>query len=90
MKERLLTAFAIARTEDAYWWWGVPIQTPTGTSSYTHAYALPFFDFTNEVMLGERFWEFVGGIGTFDPSRCLRACRRAVGTRREIERLRAA
>lgn len=80
MKERLLTAFAIARTEDAYWWWGVPYN-PYGTSSYTHAYALPFFDFTNEVMLGQPFWEFVGGMGTFDPSRCLRACRRAVRTR---------
>jgi hypothetical protein len=88
MKERLLTAFAIARTEDAYWWWGVPYN-PYGTSSYTHAYALPFFDFTNEVMLGERFWEFVGGMGTFDSLLDVFA---HVGEQYapEIERLRAA
>jgi len=65
MKERLLTAFAIGRNENAYWWWGVPYN-PYGTSPYTHAYALPFFDFTTEVMLGEQFWEFVGGEGTYE------------------------
>lgn len=27
---------------------------------------LPFFDFTNEVMLGAEFWDFVGGDGAHD------------------------
>jgi hypothetical protein len=51
MKERLMTALAIRRHEQSYWWWGVPYN-PYGSSPYVHSYALPFFDFTNEVMMG--------------------------------------
>ena len=87
MKERLLRAFAIAHNENAHWWWGVPYN-PYGASRYTHAYALPFFDFANEVMLGEQFWEFVGGEGTYE---CLLGVYARVGERyaSEIARLRA-
>jgi len=65
MKERLLTAFAIRRRVESYWWWGVPYN-PYGSSRYVHAYALPFFDFTNEVMLGAEFWDFIGSDGAYD------------------------
>lgn len=62
MKERLMTALAIRRREDSYCWWGVPYN-PYGSSPYVHSYALPFFDFANEVMLGSEFWDFIGGEG---------------------------
>lgn len=65
MKERLMTALAIRRREESYWWWGVPYN-PYGSSPYIHTYALPFFDFTNEVMLGAEFWDFIGGEGAHD------------------------
>jgi len=65
MKQRLLTAFAIRRDRNAFWWWGVPYN-PYGNAVYSHNYPPSFFDFPNEVMLGEPFWEFVGGTGTYD------------------------
>ena len=65
MKERLLTAFAIRRHEDSYWWWGVP-YSPYGPAPYRHNYALPFFDFDNEVKMGTQFWDFLGGDGTYE------------------------
>jgi hypothetical protein len=65
MKQRLLTALAIRRHTSANTWWGVPYN-PYGRGGYRHAYPLAFFDFQNEVMLGEPFWNFVGGNGTYD------------------------
>jgi hypothetical protein len=65
VKERLLTAFAIRRDVDSYWWWAVP-YSPYGSASYAHNYALPFFDFLNEVKMGRQFWDFLGGAGTFE------------------------
>lgn len=65
MKQRLLTALAIRRDESAQTWWGVP-YSPYGRGEYRHVYPLAFFDFENEVMLGEPFWNFVGGSGTYD------------------------
>ncbi len=65
MKTRLLTAFAIRRQETARTWWGVPYN-PYGRGAYSHPYPLRFFDFDREVMLGEPFWEFVGGDGTYE------------------------
>jgi len=64
MKQRLLTAFAIRRGEDAWAWWGLPYN-PYGLGSYRHAFALPFFDFVSDVKLGSAFWDFVGGPGTY-------------------------
>lgn len=63
MKQRMLSALAIRRTDSARAWWGVPYN-PYGLGPYLHAYALPFFDFEHEVMLGEAFWNFVGGSET--------------------------
>jgi hypothetical protein len=65
MKQRLLTALAIRRQESTHTWWGVPYN-PYGRGEYRHVYPLSFFDFEHEVMLGERFWEFVGGDGTYE------------------------
>lgn len=65
MKQRLLTALAIQRHETTRTWWGVPYN-PYGRGEYRHVYPLAFFDFEHEVMLGEPFWEFVGGDGTYD------------------------
>jgi hypothetical protein len=65
MKERLLTAFAIRNDHEAHWWWGVP-YSPYGSTPYRHSYALPFFDFANEVKMGRPFWDFIGGGGTYD------------------------
>jgi hypothetical protein len=40
-------------------WWGVPYN-PYGNAPFSHAFALPFFDFEREVMIGPEFWSFVG------------------------------
>jgi hypothetical protein len=64
MKQRLMTALAIGRAENGYAWWGVPYN-PYGHGEYQHRYPLAFFDFEHEVMLGERFWDFVGGSGAY-------------------------
>lgn len=64
MKQRLMTALAIRRTDSAFAYWGIPYN-PYGRAPYVHAFALPFFDFANEVMIGEHFWDFVGGAGTY-------------------------
>jgi hypothetical protein len=65
MKQRLLTALAIRSREATHTWWGVPYN-PYGRGSYRHVYPLAFFDFQQEVMLGEPFWNFVGGAGTYE------------------------
>ncbi len=44
---------------------GIPYN-PYGRAPHVHAFALPFFDFANEVMIGEQFWDFVGGPGTYE------------------------
>jgi hypothetical protein len=64
MKQRLLTALAIRREETPTALWGVPYN-PYGRGEYRHVYPLAFFDFEHEVMLGEPFWDFVGGRGTY-------------------------
>jgi hypothetical protein len=65
MKQRLMTALAIRHSESAFAWWGIPYN-PYGRGPYLHSFALPFFDFEREVMLGEQFWDFVGGTGTYE------------------------
>lgn len=65
MKERLLTALAIRRQDSTWTWWGVPYN-PYGHGEYRHTYPPAYFDFEHEVMLGEPFWNFVGGAGTYD------------------------
>jgi type II restriction endonuclease TdeIII len=65
MKARLLTALAIRRQPSTNTWWGVPYN-PYGRGEYRHVYPLSFFDFEHEVMLGEPFWEFAGGNGTYE------------------------
>ncbi len=65
MKERLMTALAIRHSESAFTWWGIPYN-PYGLGPYLHAFALPFFDFEHEVMIGEQFWNFVGGEGAYE------------------------
>jgi hypothetical protein len=64
MKQRLLTALAIRRTEYAHAWWGVPYN-PYGRGEYSHSYPLAFFDFAHEVMLGAPFWDFLGGANAY-------------------------
>jgi len=65
MKGRLLTALAIRGQASTHTCWGVPYN-PYGIGEYRHVYPLAFFDFEHEVMLGEPFWEFVGGDGTYE------------------------
>jgi len=65
MKQRLLTAHAIRRQESTHTWWGVPYN-PYGRGEYRWVYPLAFFDFEREVMLGEPFWNFVGGAGAYE------------------------
>ena len=62
MKQRLLTALAIERKDSTHTWWGVPYN-PYGRGEYRHVYPAAFFDFEREVMLGEPFWDFIGGAG---------------------------
>ncbi len=65
MKQRLLTALAIRRQESTHTLWGVPYN-PYGKGEYRWVYPLAFFDFEHEVMLGEPFWDFAGGAGTYE------------------------
>jgi hypothetical protein len=65
MKQRLTTALAIRRTDSAHAWWGIPYN-PYGLGPYLHSFALPLFDFQHEVMIGEQFWNFVGGAGSYE------------------------
>jgi hypothetical protein len=65
MKQRLMTALAIRQSGSAFAWWGIPYN-PYGVGPYLHAFALPFFDFEHEVMIGEQFWDFVGGEGAYE------------------------
>lgn len=66
MKQRLLTALGIRRRADVFAWWAVPYN-PYGTAAaYAHPYPKRFFDFTNDVKLGGKFWNFAGGPGTFE------------------------
>jgi len=67
MKQRLLTAFAMRRSPEAFVWWGVPYNPYGAPIAYAHPYPLRFFDFEHEVMLGPAFWNFAGDdAGTFD------------------------
>ena len=60
MKQRLLTALAMRRSERVFAWWGVPYN-PYGTrAAYAHPYPKRFFDFERDVKLGPEFWNFVG------------------------------
>jgi hypothetical protein len=61
MKQRLLTALAIRRSERAFAWWGVPYNLYGTAAAYAHPYPKRFFDFTQNVKLGPPFWNFVGG-----------------------------
>jgi hypothetical protein len=61
MKQRLLTALGIRRRTDVSAWWGVPYNPYSTAAAYNHPYPSRFFDFANEVKLGEEFWDFVGG-----------------------------
>ncbi len=65
MKTRLLTALAIRRQDSTHTWWGVPYN-PYGRGEYRWVYPLAFFDFEHEVMLGQSFWDFVGGAGAYE------------------------
>lgn len=66
MKQRLLTALGIRRAPNVFVWWGVPYN-PYGTAAaYSHTFPTRFFDFANEVKMGDRFWDFVGGTGTYN------------------------
>lgn len=33
---------------------------------YKHSFSLQYLDMENEVLLGEEFWELIGGKGTFE------------------------
>lgn len=59
VKEQLMTAVAMRQSEQARAWWGVPYN-PYGAAPFSHPFAQPFFDFEREVMIGPKFWNFVG------------------------------
>ena len=66
MKRQIMTAAAIQQSERARAWWGIPYN-PYGLGSFSHSFALPFFDFEHEVKIGPEFWNFVGGDdGTYE------------------------
>ena len=62
----MLTALGIRRDPNVFVWWGVPYN-PYGTAAaYNHLFTARFFDFDNEVKLGDAFWNFIGGApGTY-------------------------
>jgi hypothetical protein len=90
MKQRLLTALAMRRSEDAFAWWGVPYDPYGRAEAYAHPHPLQFFDFPREVKLGPPFWNFVGA--DRDTYETLLAIYREVGASYvdRLEELRAA
>lgn len=64
MKQRLMKAVAIRGSNTTYAHWGVPYD-PYGDGHYGHPYPQRFFDFEQEVMMGGKFWNFLGGDGTY-------------------------
>ena len=66
--ERLLRIHAIKQANrpriNAYFAMG---YNPYGSSkaSYTHSFALRYLDIENQLLLGEEFWTYIGGNGTF-------------------------
>lgn len=67
MKQRLLTVLGVRRDPNVFVAWGVPYN-PYGTAdAYAHPYPARFFDFAQEVKLGDAFWNFLGDDGgTFE------------------------
>jgi hypothetical protein len=67
--ERLLRIHAIKQANrprvNAYFAMG---YNPYGSSkaSYTHSFALQYLDIENQLLLGEEFWTYIGGKGTFE------------------------
>lgn len=60
MKRRLLLALGIRRDANVRAWWGVPYNPYGSVAAYAHPYPRHYFDFDNEVMFGDTFWNFVG------------------------------
>lgn len=60
MKQRLLTALGIRRSNSVFVWWAVPYNPYGAAAAYAHPYPTNFFDFASEVKLGADFWNFVG------------------------------
>ena len=63
LKRRQLTALAIRRSANVYAYWAVPYNPYGTTEAYAHPFALRFFDFKSEVLLGAPFWNFLGDDG---------------------------
>lgn len=67
--ERLLRIHAIKQANrpevNAYFAMG---YNPYGhaKSSYTHSFALQYLDIEHQVLVGEEFWAYIGGPGTFE------------------------
>jgi hypothetical protein len=64
MKHRLMSAVAIRGAETSFAYWGVPYD-PYGEGHYGHPYPKAYFDFDHEVMIGAKFWDFLGGDRTY-------------------------
>jgi hypothetical protein len=64
MKDRLMTALGIRGTQTAFALWGIPYN-PYGHGEFAHPFARPFFDFEHDTMIGEQFWDFIGGPGAY-------------------------
>lgn len=67
--ERLLRIHAIKQANrpsvNAYFAMG---YNPYGRlkTSYQHSFSLQYLDIANQLLLGEEFWAYIGGAGTFD------------------------
>jgi hypothetical protein len=35
-------------------------------ASYKHSFALQYLDIDHQLLLGEEFWSYIGGVNTFD------------------------
>ena len=67
--ERLLRIHAIKQAKrpqvNAYFAMG---YNPYGSSkaTYKHSFALQYLDIENQLLIGEEFWTYIGGNGTFE------------------------
>jgi hypothetical protein len=49
----------------------MPYNPYRSRENYSHSYARQYLDMQHQVLIGEEFWDFVGGVGTYDEVICL-------------------
>ena len=65
---KLLTIHALKKSgpPDVITYYGMSYNPYGGKQQYKHSLALSYLDINDQVLIGDEFWELVGGPGTYD------------------------